>query len=390
MNIEEKALVDIVYAYINNTPFSLAEGIDIDKFIKLSHDQQLLPLVYLVCKNNKVVFNEHIEQQLLSYYMGASRIDFEQQKAMTLMRKVCEDNGIKYCIFKGGDLKSLYAPNTEVRMMGDIDILLSEQDKPLLLDALTREGYEFNSTYNHVDTFVLGKVSVEAHDAVKYFGKNIVSVEDIGENNRFDTTRYLYLLSAHIAKHITSAGCGIRQFMDIAMYIKANDNEIDYPLFYRYMEEMNLLKFSKILLAFVSKYLGVTANSDFLSEFSQDENFDVALDGICSFLLSNGVFGQCDLSKLGNAGIRKFENSKFPKVRAVLYYAFPSISRLSNRYTKLEKYPWLAPYYYICNICRKVFLESGKARLYAKNIKKNDFGNEQSEVLKNMDIFDLE
>lgn len=286
-------------------------------------------------------------------------------------------------LFKGADLKSLYGENPEVRSMGDIDVLVDDGDRNFVISELL--GKDNNAALSNVEDIDVNGVSVELHKEIKYFGKLIVNVDDIDENNKLDTTHYLFLLVAHIIKHIITSGCGLRQFADIALFIKNFSAQIDNVKLLELFESIDKKKSAMLVLQFACKLFDVQMMDIDFSESGYDQMFE---DEFLYFATSNGVFGFDEVGSMGTNKVVKFKESRFPKLRTLLYYAFPPVSDLQSNYPKVNKYKILLPYYYLCNICRRLFLSKGKGKAIFKSVSSVDMNSDRNKFLQKLQVFE--
>ena len=222
-----KVLTDIIKCYLLNTVYEPKEEIDLNDLLKLADAQKLVALVYLVLKKSHIEFTDAEADIYKQYYYASIKNATKQTRAIKKLTQSLEEKRISYCFFKGADLRKLYAPNEEIRTMGDIDVLISEKDKKAIIDEYLKQDICKIIHYNGVDMFSLGDIHFEMHGVVNYFSTDIVTTDDIVDN-ALPYDKYLYLLVTHIASHISTSGCGIRQLIDIAKFYQAYDEKIDY------------------------------------------------------------------------------------------------------------------------------------------------------------------
>jgi len=74
-----------------------------------------------------------------------------------------------------------------------------------------------------------------------------------------DEMNRVYLL-VHIYRHVFSEGIGLRQFCDLALYLRNHADEIDYDRLKRYLSELGFGKLTSMYGHLLNRYLGVDAN----------------------------------------------------------------------------------------------------------------------------------
>lgn len=143
--------------------------------------------------------------------------------------------GIGTAILKGSSVAALY-PNPELRALGDIDILISEQDAQRAEAILRTEGYVFQEKHDfHVSYFGNG-VAVELHQSVSRFpatkqGAYVhemmrKAIQYIHAESMYETTfsvldlQYqMVALLAHMERHMIDSSIGFRQLCDWAVTV---------------------------------------------------------------------------------------------------------------------------------------------------------------------------
>ena len=382
--MRNKELLNILSNYISDTQLLEKISIDSDMFDLVS-SQKLSPLVYLVIKKNKLVIDNILEEKLRNHYILATRLDVKQKRIIDDIACFCSVEKIPFAFFKGADLKRLYNPNSEIRTMGDIDVLVPLDKKNDIVNFLLKKNENIKD-FREVEEINVGDISIELHEKIRYFGHDILTLNDIVDNQIQDKAKYLFMLIAHIIKHIMSSGCGLRQFLDVAMFIKKENSNIDYESLVCMLDNIGKLKVGLSIIYLVTKWFSVDCSCFFdrLDNYNKSEEFS---DTFLNFLCSNGVFGFDDIKNVGANKMLRFKNSKFPKLRTYFYYAFPPIAYLEEIYPKLRRFKILLPYYYMCNIFRKLFKQSAKAKQFCRAINENDINSDRNKFLKSLDIF---
>lgn len=381
---KEQLLLTMIKSYVQQEPWQVEESDLTLEFLQMLESQDLLALLYYCLLNNKIqLASQENMATLKAIYISSIAKDSRFNNAKQKIQQILQKHSIKHCFFKGIDLKSLYGDTPEVRSMGDIDLLISDQDRRVLISELFDKDAS-KMALSEVEEIEVDGVSVELHSKINYFDKMIVDIDDILQDNTMDTTQYLFLLVTHLIKHIMTSGVGIRQFMDIALYIKANFEQIDWVLFEKMLEYSQKQTTANYVLAFVQNALGVQVGVN-LKNVEYDSVFE---QSFLKFIANNGVFGFDDVGNMGSNKVLKYKDKKFPKLRTLLYYAFPPLSALQCNYPRCMKYKILIPYYYICNIFRRLFLSHGKGKAIFKSIQKSDLNDERNNLLKKLEIFE--
>lgn len=273
------------------------------------------------------------ERNMAVYRYEQQQYEFEQ------ICSVLEKAEIPFIPLKGSVIRSLY-PEPWMRTSCDIDILVKENILETVAQILC-EKLEYVSetqrSVNELSLYAPGGVHLELHydltEGDKY-GKEILSniweyAEPI-ENKNYqmqltDSAFYFYHI-AHMIKHFENGGCGVRPFLDLWLL----NNRINFDR----TDRENLLKEGDFLaFANVCERLSVV--------WLEDAESDALVTQLEEYVFTGGVYGTLQ-NRVGMQQAKK--GSKF---KYILSRIFISNKELKIKYPKLEKYPWLAPFYHI-------------------------------------------
>ncbi len=183
-------------------------------------------------------------------------------------------HNIPCAILKGTSVACCYS-HPELRLPGDIDILVGEANLQAACDVFTEAGYTYSHTTEIHACFHKGSVEVEVHSAVSDFpgeGKgafakqymedalqHVETVQIQGVPFPVLTGVYqLVSLLSHMERHLASSGIGLRQMCDWAVTVHAQRDHIgDAEL--AVLDQCGLLQFAKVSTKACVKYLGLPA-----------------------------------------------------------------------------------------------------------------------------------
>lgn len=303
------------------------------------------------------------EQQLYKHWRqdrdkGIAR-DMNQCHELEALKKVLEDNGIRYIVLKGSVMKGLY-PSTDIRYMCDSDIVVDGGKTAQCKEIMESLGYEVEhyNQGNH-DAYVKKPVmSVEIHRSIfsdtTFAGKNFFKLfEKPFEVSRkvseygyeLEPTYFFLHLLTHTAKHYINSGVGLRAFMDIWLYIRKYADEIDYKAIEKALEGNN---YKQLCLDFIK-----------LSQmWFGDLAYDGSFDEMAEYIFKGGAFGTLNTMA---------ENKVKQKGRAGYFfsYLFPSFKELSVGYPVIKKCPILYPAMLVWRIISKPFNKKSRAKIKA-------------------------
>ena len=283
-------------------------------------------------------------------------LDTHQEIVAQKLLNLFEENGIDCMILKGYWIKKVY-PSPDMRMMGDIDILIKETEFSAAKRLLEEYGFVFETESRHELIFrrephikiELHKTVIPPynHDLYAYYGsgwrfaKKSKGYKHVYELSPEDF--YVYII-AHAAKHYLNAGFGIRQVADI--YVLRNSNffdNIDIAYIKNEIEKMHLTKFYNLLIELVEKWFDRKQPTSDISEMEE-------------YILRSGIYG-ID-SRKGCSAIYRNSSQKsyrMAKRESIWRLFFPKLIYLRAKHPRLDKYPILYPVYVLKRIFKIIF-----------------------------------
>lgn len=228
------------------------------------------------------------------------RVEF----SLSTVRKIMAEK-INCCVLKGVSVASLYAM-PETRISSDTDILINEKDEEKVCEILKDLGYTVEERAKHDHhrkayhkTGGLFEVHVKLHSEgtrehildgkVEYTEEYVLNENGIYTMGIDDGLMYL---SAHLIKHLINDGTGIRQIMDLLLYMKKYENRIDWDRYDTLMKELKYDKLIATVKGIGVKYLGM----EFSDAITEGDGFAALLDD----MENGGIFG------MGEAGRKQF------------------------------------------------------------------------------------
>ena len=382
----QQAILNILKAFLNNQQNTeIPDNLDWNKFNRLAEINSISGIVGYVLKQSKAdsvpaEIREKYESEFLSTIAITTMRDEEMKSLISLLNK----NGIDHLLFKGYIVKDLYTV-PELRTFGDIDFAIRSEDRSQCNDLLCSNGYRLLDDWEPVYSYEKNVEHYEVH----------TELLDSNLNNNYDYQSYflsfwehsvcidrhtyeleleyhfLYLLM-HLAKHLYSSGAGIRMYLDIAFYLRAFRDKIDWSHFKKEARTLKIERFVNTVFTALYKWFEIE------SPIPLKDVDSAFMDEFLTFTLNGGVFGfEGDSAKL--AQVRK--NSQGQSVKradTLLKRAFPSADTIKSRYTYLEGKPWLLPVAWV-------------HRFFKKNNTTAEYLNESKEILRTNknDVVDL-
>lgn len=219
----------------------------------------------------------------------------EQRRILDLL----EARQIPCAVLKGTSVAYLY-PHPELRTIGDIDILVDEENLDEACRALQADGFAPSYTAEKHLCLQKGAVWVEMHRMVSVFpesekgrftkqtmtGALRHTQEAEISGVRFPMLSGAYQIIAllvHMEHHLATSGIGLRQLCDWAVTAHALRNCFDGETL-ALLERCGLLRFTKIMTRLCERHLGLPS-----CQWTSDAP-DTLVDTILSDVLEGGSF----------------------------------------------------------------------------------------------------
>jgi len=370
----QQAILNIVKAFLNDQK-NIDIPVDFDwrkfnRLVEINSISGIVGYVFQQTNSNKITedIREKYEDELLAT-IGITTMRDEDMKALI---DLLNENGIDHLLFKGYIVKDLYtAP--ELRTYGDIDFAIRRECRGKCNALMRKSGYrllddwepvysyEKNNEHYEIHTELLDSNLNSNYDYQGYFRDFWKQTERLEQHSYILSPEFhlLYLLM-HIAKHVYSSGAGIRMYLDIAFYLRAYREQIDWEHFQQEVHTLKLDRFVNTVFTAVEKWLEIKSPMPLKAVDAQ------FMDEFMTFTLNGGVFGHnSKAAKLSE--VRK--NSKDGTVKradTLLKRAFPSANTIRSRYTYLDKKPWLLPVAWV----HRFFKKKGTTAKYLEESKR--------------------
>jgi len=292
--------------------------------------------------------------------------DTVQTKTISEINELFSKTYIDHIFLKGSYLKKIY-PESYMRSMGDIDILVKPDKMRLIHQILDEAGYVNWANSTGHDCFRKGhKIFLEIHPSLdnEFDLKYSPLFENTwDETNPVSSFEYqfkdaflLAYLLYHMIKHLSSSGIGIRNVLDIGLFLKQVDSRLTVEEAYGLLEPTHLWTFFQNIGYLTTILFDFEYQTDYLSGYIPDEAFT---EDITKFILKSGVHGHGEFHNPYLSGISKQaleeDNISSSKFKYILRLFFPPYRLLKGTYHYLEKYPILLPIAWIERAFKLVF-----------------------------------
>ena len=351
MNQIEKITLDILSEAISGKRINHEENVDWKCVIQEMEKQGVFPLGYITLKD-KAVMDSTIKAEYDSRLYNHLSMWYFMLEVQDQLVKLLEQEGYKFAIMKGLANAAFY-PRPAFRSIGDVDVLVRQDEFEQIISLLQNNGYELNGEIDdakHHVNFIKNGIVFEIHkrpagtkrhyskenqQLINYFQEGLLYTQIVEvEGYTFpilDPVRNGLMLLLHMAGHMQS-GIGVRHLLDWAVYANrfADDYFWDNSL-KDICKKTHVDYFASGLTKIVQQYIGVGENITWCSLVE-----DKKCESLINYLISQGDFGE-------KAGA-KDTSAKFLTDSLGKYGLLYRINK-SSQYSMpiITKYPFLKP-----------------------------------------------
>ena len=360
---ETKALFALLaYELFGKEPHIETDTIEWQNMLRTANEHAVTPLLYSGMNRMEGVpqsIFDSVERSAVRSAIMSDRMSKIQDEILRSLKK----EQVNATVLKGTSVAACYR-HPEVRITGDIDILIAPEDTETCGEILIREGFMRESESELHTVYRSRQVVVEAHWRVSRYpatakGKFTGSLmEDALKNvvlQRFgqyefpvlDTPYQLVSLLSHMERHMGASGIGLRQLCDWAVSVhRVTDEESEAVI--NMLEKCGLLRFAQILTKVCEKYLGLPA-CEWLSPVP-----DELVEETISEILSVGNFqAQHENRPFASALIDPYDLDGDGKRRLVRTYFRRVERKMQNEYPWAKSRMWVPVFgvFYFGRLC---------------------------------------
>lgn len=356
MNTQQEGIILLIKSALLNEKYSLPEDFDLENAAIIAKKHQIMALIYYGALNCGFDSELPVMQKL---FMDTCSLIAISGSQMHLINKVFENfeaEKIEYMPLKGTLLKKLY-PKSEMRIMGDADILIRTEQYDKIKPIMLNLGFNEVLESDHELTWSKSGVQIELHkrlipsynkDYYKYFGDGW----QLGKKTSLDSVRYsmsaedeMIYLFTHYAKHYRDAGIGIKHIVDLWVY-KTSVESLDENYIKTELKKLSLYEFYKNTFKTLEVWFG-------------DATPDDVTELITKVIFDSGVFGTKDV-RIVSSAVKELdgkENAKKARFTRLLNLVFLPYKKMCKKYKFLKKVPILLPVMWIVRLVSAVFFK---------------------------------
>lgn len=413
-DIEVKIFLKILRAIVNDQPLLGCEeqhslGLTEEQWkqlLTMARVHNLLPLVMEKASEDPDLvqlpeYNVYLTQTVIAVASQEQRTE-----AFLKLYREFVQNGLHPIVVKGLICRQLYGKFQNHRVSGDEDILVRKADYGNVMRIMKQQG--FAAEHDELTDEQIEKlkeagfhdadsgVSVDVH--INLFGHSNewrkrsssyflhvfeqyqeVEVDGVSVRTMSHTDHLLFLI-LHALKHLSSSGVGIRQVMDILLYMREYGEDCDWDYLHQVLEEQKADVFLSDFIHIGNRYLGFD-----LHAFHEPNCPEELLEDILNCgTFGNGTMVQRTAGQMTSAAMARGGASGMGGIRTIVRAAFPDKRWMMDRYPELVGKQWLLP---VCWIKRWFFFfklwGKGEENLPVEGMK---IGKRRIELLKKYDM----
>lgn len=268
--------------------------------------------------------------------------DINQLSELEQISEAMSERNIRHLPLKGSVLKELY-PQSDMRTMADIDMLIDEENASAARDIMKELGYSCEHFGYDIHDIYYKKpiMNVEIHRELfgeegKQFGGIFAEPFSLCENDgetraRFTAEYFLAYVIAHAIKHYSEGGTGIRSIMDIAVCLRTMPVDIEKVC--AILEPSGCADTARDMAELSAVWFGGAEGGE-------------KYDKMAEYILSCGTYGTIRHSvenKVKDQG----------KAKYFLRLVFPTFWHMKQHYPILKKAPALLPFCWLFRLVTK-------------------------------------
>lgn len=347
MDIMQTGIVTLLKSAITGSGFPLPDDFDIDAAYPVIRAHNITALAYAGALNCGIDQKKPAMQQLFQSYLRAFQLSQQQMRALGRVFSAFNESGIDYLPLKGCIMKPFY-PQPELRLMGDADVLIREEQYDRIVPVIEALGFTEAKGAEHHFTWKSDCLELELH---KYLIKSDLmrcrdhfqngwTHAEVSDGTRYamdDVNTFAYLFT-HFAEHYAFSGIGCRHVVDLWVYLRSHP-QMDQDCLKAVLEKMDLWKFYQN----IRKLIGV---------WFEEETPDERTEFISQAIFANGSWGSESNAAL-NKGVQDMGRKgsiALSRIKYIWDRLFPGAACLKGEYPILRRHPWLMP----VMVCRRI------------------------------------
>ncbi len=344
---ENEYLIRLLRGLLKNQPAEEPpEGCGLRKVFELAQRHSVAGMAYYAVETLNTPLDGELAAQWRQVRDKAIVKDITQQTELDAIGGAFSAEGVRFLPLKGCVIKQLY-PQSDMRTMSDIDLLIDDENAAKARYIMTGLGYSCEHfDYEHHDVYFKPPVmNVEVHrELLGEEGRDFKCVfpdpwefceQNEGLRYRFRDNEFFAYILAHAIKHLDEGGTGIRTVMDLWVCLNSDMN-IDREKVFAMLEPSGKGGRARLLVGLADVWFGEKPHTEQTCALER-------------YILGSGTYGN-----IGNVITNDMERSG--KKEYVLRLFFPTFQHMKRQYPVLKKAPVLLPFCWLARLVTKPFV----------------------------------
>lgn len=354
----------------------ILKGVDWSKIFEIAVPHSQAELFYYYCQKTNINLPAKVAAiGKLQYEHGLHRellMDYEREELYRFFRK----EKIWHCSLKGIHLKEFY-PSVGLRYSSDNDILVDKSRVKEIRSFMVKRGYKvihFAARYKDATYIKKPSYNFEIHQALyeswdnskaaQYFNRISERLVDCGDYlyEMSPEDEYMYLI-AHMYRHYTESGIGIRSLLDIYLYLREYEDRMDFGYVKEKMEDFSLDEYETQIRTLAMKI--------FNGDVVRLEDFDEEERKTLRWMFLSGSHGTDEIEVYygQKKAVEEYRWIKNKRLAFILYKIFPR-EDIKHHWPMIYRTKILIPGLLLYRIIRGMFNGRAEAMLKKRNFKK--------------------
>lgn len=303
--------------------------------------------------------------------------DAKQAELVSQLQNIFKENQIKFIFLKGVHIKKLY-PQSYMRAMGDIDVLIEENDLKKVHQLFKAAQITCTERSSFHDVFwTMDELVIEVHPKLKREFNNkldrlvddpwaFAHIKDKYEY-QFDPAYEICYIVYHLAKHLQLSGIGLRSILDVGIFIRYYEKEINQDRLEELLSLSQMTSFFQNMVYLNQAYFGLENQLEIMKDYQMDEKL---LENFTDFVAIAGIHGTGSKFNHFTSRLATSQMEKKGKMGFLFQKLFPSYYELKGIYPFVGKSRLLYPIGWIMRLCRFIFLKPKSTIQKLKEIQK--------------------
>lgn len=373
MDNQTIGIITLLRSALKDEPGTLPENFDWNNATNILYEHHLVSMAIRGAARCGIPRSHPVIQQLTAAFCKIAAASRRQMQQLDAVYSLFREHGIAYMPVKGAVLKPLY-PQRELRVMGDADILIRQEQYPTIRELLSSLGLQEDVESDHEYIWYGGDFKLELHkrlipsynkDYYAYYGDGWRLARQDGQSSACYLSpedHFIYLL-VHFAKHYRDGSINVKSICDFWVCRKAYPH-MDEAYLTTELQKLKLLEFYRNILDLLDTWFEGAAPTRAVELLTQT----ALRGGIYTFEESQLTVSIIKLTK-------ETASLSGSKRKWLWEKLFPPANVLRQRYPILKKYPVLLPFAWVVRWFDALFLRHDRIK----------HGLSESQELMNMD-----